>query len=85
MEEYRGGGMDAPVDIDLGMQKLEFTWTSGGVVNNAFWTDNGEVEAVKIHDDGLLTITHRDWTGSSLNSSVADPFSISFVIAGNIP
>ena len=23
MEEFRGGGMDAPVDIDMGMEKLE--------------------------------------------------------------
>ncbi len=30
MEEYRGGGMDVPVDIDLGMEKMEaeFTLTS---------------------------------------------------------
>lgn len=26
-EEYRGGGMDAPVDIDMGMEKLEATVT----------------------------------------------------------
>ena len=30
MEEYRGGGMDVPVEVDLGMEKLEaeFTLTS---------------------------------------------------------
>lgn len=26
-EEYRGGGMDAPVDIDMGMEKLEFDFS----------------------------------------------------------
>jgi len=26
MEEFRGGGMDAPVDIDMGMEKLETTF-----------------------------------------------------------
>lgn len=26
MEEYRGGGMDAPVEIDLGQEKLECTF-----------------------------------------------------------
>ncbi len=31
MEEWRGGGMDAPVEIDLGMEKLEMEWTIGGV------------------------------------------------------
>ena len=26
MEEFRGGGMDAPVDIDMGMEKLEVSF-----------------------------------------------------------
>ena len=26
MEEFRGGGMDAPVDLDMGMEKLEGTF-----------------------------------------------------------
>lgn len=30
MEEYRAGGMDAPIDIDLGMEKLTLEWTIGG-------------------------------------------------------
>lgn len=30
MEEWRGGGMDAPIDIDLGMEKLTMEWTTGG-------------------------------------------------------
>lgn len=36
MEEYRGGGMDAPVDIDMGMQKLEMSWTAGGMIAAIF-------------------------------------------------
>lgn len=32
MEEYRAGGMDIPVDIDLGMEKLTMEWTCGGYV-----------------------------------------------------
>ncbi len=36
MEEYRGGGMDAPVDIDMGGQKIEFSWTAGGLINEMF-------------------------------------------------
>ncbi|HYC80800.1 MAG TPA: phage major tail tube protein [Croceibacterium sp.] len=31
-EEYRGAGMLAPVDVDLGLEKLELTATYGGVV-----------------------------------------------------
>ncbi len=26
-EEYRGGGMDAPIDIDMGMEKIELDFT----------------------------------------------------------
>lgn len=32
MEEYRAAGMDAPVDVDLGMEKLTMEWTCGGYV-----------------------------------------------------
>ncbi|QDQ87646.1 phage major tail tube protein [Alcaligenaceae bacterium SJ-26] len=31
MEEWRGAGMDAPIDIDLGMEKLTMEWTIGGI------------------------------------------------------
>lgn len=30
MEEYQGGGMPAPVDIDMGNEKIEFDWTCAG-------------------------------------------------------
>lgn len=30
MEEWRGGGMDAPIDVDMGMEKLSMEWTCGG-------------------------------------------------------
>lgn len=36
MEEYRGGGMNAPMDIDMGMQKLEFQWTPAGLIPELF-------------------------------------------------
>lgn len=29
-EEYRAGGMDAPIDIDMGMEKLEATFSLSG-------------------------------------------------------
>ncbi|MDW5418904.1 phage major tail tube protein [Iodobacter sp. CM08] len=32
MEEYRGGGMSGPIDIDLGMEKLEMEFTCGGMM-----------------------------------------------------
>ncbi len=36
MEEYRGAGMNGPVDVDLGQQKLEAEITLGGMVFQAF-------------------------------------------------
>ena len=32
-EEWRGGGMDIPVDVDMGMEKLSTEWTVGGYVS----------------------------------------------------
>lgn len=36
MEEFRGGGMNGPVDTDMGMEKLEIGWTCGGMVRQVF-------------------------------------------------
>ena len=30
-EEHRAGGMDAPVEIDMGLEKLECDWTSSSI------------------------------------------------------
>ncbi len=32
MEEYRAGGMNGPVQIDLGFEALEIEWTCGGLM-----------------------------------------------------
>ena len=32
-EEYRGGGMPGPIDIDLGNEKLEFEHSYGGLMS----------------------------------------------------
>lgn len=34
-EEWRGGGMDAPIDVDLGMEKMSMEWTAGGWLSDA--------------------------------------------------
>ena len=31
-EDYRGGGMNAPVKVDMGMEALEMEWTCGGLM-----------------------------------------------------
>ena len=36
MEDFRGGGMDGPVDIDLGQEKLEIEQVCGGFVLDAY-------------------------------------------------
>lgn len=30
-DEYRGGGMDAPIEMDMGLEKLEASFTSNGM------------------------------------------------------
>lgn len=32
MEEYRAGGMNGPVQVDLGIEALEMEWTCGGLM-----------------------------------------------------
>lgn len=35
-EEFRGGGMDIPVDLDLGMEKLEASWRQNNFDNQPY-------------------------------------------------
>lgn len=35
MEEWRGGGMDGPVEIDLGQEVIHLEWTGGGLLDSA--------------------------------------------------
>lgn len=36
MEEYRGGGMDGTVEIDMGQEKIEFEWKPAGLIETIF-------------------------------------------------
>lgn len=36
VEDYRGGGMDGAVEIDMGQEKIEFEWTAGGLLAEIF-------------------------------------------------
>lgn len=36
MDDYRGGGMNGPVQIDLGQEKLELEFTAGGFMRQVF-------------------------------------------------
>ncbi|MFA5495167.1 MAG: phage major tail tube protein [Porticoccaceae bacterium] len=52
MEEYRGGGMDGTVEIDMGQEVIEFEWTAAGIIADIF-NDYG----TPIHDASLLRFT----------------------------
>lgn len=36
VEDYRGGGMDGAVELDMGQEKIEFEWTAGGLISEIF-------------------------------------------------
>lgn len=36
VEEWRGGGMHGPIDVDLGLEKLELTFKAGGFLLDGF-------------------------------------------------
>lgn len=36
LEEYRGGGMDGPVQFDMGQEAIEMEWKPGGHLNGVY-------------------------------------------------
>jgi P2 family phage contractile tail tube protein len=80
-EEYRAGGMDAPVEIDMGMEKLEVSGTLSKIdseIMKAFGTSaeltargalqslGGAVEAVEVRMTGLFkSLEHGAWQPGS--------------------
>ncbi|OAK55043.1 phage tail protein [Variovorax paradoxus] len=52
MEDYRSGGMNGPIGIDLGMEAMEFDWTAAGYMRSLF-TQWG----TPTHDGVLLRLT----------------------------
>jgi P2 family phage contractile tail tube protein len=53
-EEIRNGGMDAPVDMDQGMNKLDLSWTMTGI----------RKEALKIYGLASGSSLDSSWRGS---------------------
>lgn len=49
VEEYRAGGMDGPVELDMGQQIIELQWTAGGIIADALRTYGS-----RSHDAALL-------------------------------
>ncbi|TAL53810.1 phage major tail tube protein [Pandoraea sp.] len=61
MEEYRGGGMNGPVDVDLGMEKLELEHSYGGFMRQIFEQFGlSKVDGVQLRFAGAY---QRDDTG----------------------
>lgn len=49
MEEYRGGGMDGAVELDMGQELITFSWTAAGIIPEMF-----DEFGAHVHDAGLL-------------------------------
>lgn len=52
MVEYDGGGMDGPVEIDMGNELIQFEWTPGGLLPEIF-----DSFGAPIHDATMLRFT----------------------------
>lgn len=72
VEEYRGAGMDAPVELDQGQEVMEFSWTVGGIIPEIFDTFGDPV-----HDAALLR-----FTGSYESDETGDNVPVEVVVRG---
>lgn len=62
MEEYRGGGMSGPVDLDMGQEKIELEWKCGGLMRGVLRQYGAtRHDAVQLRFAGAY---QRDDTGS---------------------
>lgn len=53
MVEYEGGGMDGPIEVDMGGQLMEMSWTPGGLIVDGLFDTFGS----PIHDAAMLRFT----------------------------
>jgi len=71
-EEYRAGGMDGTVEIDLGMEKIEFEWTAGGLIDAIF--------------DGFgaptLDANQLRFTGAYMRDDTAETVAVEIIVRG---
>ena len=52
MEEHRDGGMDAPAEIDMGLEKLECSWSTSSI-------DAGVLRQFGVAPGNLIPLTFR--------------------------
>jgi len=72
MEEYRGGGMDGSLEIDMGQEKIEFEWTAAGLIENIF-----HGYGTTKHDNNLLR-----FVGAYESDETQDVVSVEVVARG---
>jgi P2 family phage contractile tail tube protein len=72
MEEYRGGGMDGPVEIDMGQNLIEFQWTAAGIIAEIF-----NEYGTPIHDANLLR-----FNGSYESDETGEVIPVEVVVRG---
>lgn len=72
MEEYRGGGMDGAVEVDMGQNVIEFQWSAGGIIADIY-TEYGS----PIHDASLLR-----FTGSYESDETGEIIPVEIVVRG---
>lgn len=72
LEEWRGGGMNLPIDTDQGMEKLSMDWTCGGVMEDAL-----KQFGITTHDGVMLR-----FAGAYQREDSADVDAIEVVVRG---
>lgn len=72
MEEWRGGGMDLAIEIDMGMEKIEFEWTAGGLVEAVF-----DGFGASKFDNNMLR-----FTGAYIRDDTDETSSVEIVVRG---
>ena len=72
MEEYRGAGMDGPVQIDLGQEKIEIEVTCSGFV----------VDAFKAYGSTKVNAVMLRFSGGYQRDDSADVIAVDIVVRG---
>ena len=72
MEEYRGGGMDGPVDSDVGGEKLTLDWTAGGMI----------VEALRKFAATSATAVALRWAGAYQRDDTGEVDAVEVIARG---
>lgn len=72
MEEYRGGGMDGAVELDMGQEVITMEWNAGGIIADLFVN-----YGTPIHDAELLR-----FTGSYESDETGETTAVEVVVRG---